>query len=445
MIPILFDTSETAFDSYGLGALRDASACTVTMEGAQYELKMDYPVEGAHFADIARNRLILAKPCQTDEPQPFRIYRITKPTKGGKVTAYARHISYDLSGIPVLPFTATSAADFAAKIKQNAAVACPFTFETDVDKEEELKILYPHSARSLLSEDEDSWQEIYGGELAFDRYKVKLLQSAGADRGLVIRYGVDLVDARMEESLADACTGILPYYWDEPNNTLVVGSVLPAPGSFDHTRILPIDVTEYIVEGTQSAAKVNEVGQMWLDENLPWLPEISMTLSYAQIHQTLRLHDTVTVQIERLGVDVKAKVSSTTWDVLRDRYESVNVGDVRESLSSDIWDASRLKHGLLDLRRIKDGSIGGRKLGGGSIGSRELADWSVIRQKLGWGAVGTAQLDDAAVTLTKCGTSITGFFTGANTFTGLRVNSRAFWIDGHAVYRDAAGNLITEN
>lgn len=445
MIPILFDASETAFDSYGLGVLRDAAACKVTMEKAQYELTMDYPVDGAHFSDIAGDRLIVAKPCQTDDPQPFRIYRITKPTKGGKVTVYARHISYDLSGIPVLPFTASSASDFATKITQNVAVSCPFAFETDVDKEEELKILYPHSARSLLSDDEESWQETYGGELVFDRYEVKLLQSAGADRGLVIRYGVDLVDARMEESMADACTGILPYYWDEPSNTLVVGSVLPAPGNFDHTRILPVDVTEYIVDGTQSIEKVNEVGQMWLDENLPWLPKISLTLSYAQIHQTLRLHDTVTVQIQRLGVDVKAKVSSTTWDVLRDRYESVNVGDVRESMSADIWDASRLKHGLLDLRRIKDGSISGKKLGSGTVGSREIADWSIIRSKLGWGAVGTAQLDDGAVSITKCGNSIVGFFTGDNTFTGLRVISRAFWIDGHAVYRDAAGNIITEN
>lgn len=444
MNPILYDVPETQFQSYGLGVLGDAISCQVTMKETQYELQMDYPVDGAHFSDIQGNRLILAKPCQTDDPQPFRIYRITKPING-RVTVYARHISYDLSGIPILPFKATSASDFATKIVQNAAVTCPFAFQTDLSVTEDLEISVPQSARSLLSENSISWQSVYGGELAFDGYTVKLLSAAGANRGVVIRYGVDLVDAKMEENIAAVYTGILPYYWNEQSETLIVGSVLPVSGAYNYTKILPVDVTEYIVDSEATQAKVEEVGQVWLDENLIGLPQISLTLSYAQINQTVRQYDTVTVKIERMGVDVMAKVTSTVYDTLNERYKSINVGDVRETFAADIYDASRLKTGLLDMKRIKDRSIGANKLGSGAVNSRVLDDGAVLREKLGWGAVGTAQLDDDAVTYAKCGSTITGYFTGANTFTGLRVNSRAFFIDGHAVYRDASGNLITEN
>lgn len=434
MIPVLYSASESSFTGYGLGSLVDVISGKVDMQDTQMELTMDYPVDGAHFSDIQPNRIILAKPCQTDDPQPFRIYRVTKPI-GGKITVYARHLSYDLSGIPVLPFTATSAADFATKIKANAAVTCPFDFETDITKEDELEVEYPVSARYLLSDNEGSWQDTYGGELVFDKYKIKLLTAAGENRGVVIRYGVDLIDAKMEENLASVYTGILPYYYDAQSKALTVGDVQYVSGTFEYQKILPVDVTEYILESELTKAKVNEVGQTWLNENMIGVPAISLTLSYAQIDQTVRLFDTVTVRIERMGIDVIAKVTSTTYDFVKERYTSVNVGDVRETFIADIYDASRLKTGLLDMKRIKEKSITESKMGGGSVSSRVLQNGAVITDKL----------EDGSVTYSKCGNSIVGYFDGTNTFQGLRVSSRRFFIDGHPVYLDASGNLITEN
>ena len=396
MIPVLFPASETAFASHGIGDLVDAISCSVDMKDEQYELSMEYPVDGSHFADIGQNKFILAKPNQTDYPQPFRVYRITKPIKG-RVTVYGRHLGYDLSGIPVQPFKATSASDFATKLTANVLVTCPFTFQTDIVKTEDLEFDYPMSAREMIIQ----WAETYGGELVFDKYTVRLVQSAGQNRGVVIRYGVDLVDATMEENISSCATGIVPYYLEAQSKHLVVGSVLNAQGTFDHVKIIPVDVSDYIVSTNPSVQDVDAVGLIWLDENSIGRPEMSLKLSYAQIGQTVRQGDTITVKVERMGIDVLAKVTQTVYDVIKERYTSVNVGDIRDTFAADIYDASRLKTGLLDLKRIKDKSITGGKMASGSVGERVIADDSVSVWKLQDHAVTEDKILDGSVTQSK--------------------------------------------
>lgn len=401
MIPILFPANATTFTNeygnlYGIGSLSKASRCFATMEGQEYELQFDYLVSGPYFSEITPNKIVFAKPNQTDNEQPFRIYRITKPVSG-KVTVYAHHLSYDLSGIPVNKFKATSAADFVTKITENVLVTCPFTFETNVVMTDDLEFDFPMSAREMISE----WAEKYKGELVFDGYTVKLLQSAGQNRGVKIRYGVDIVDATMEENISSCATGIVPYYLNSKTGAVTLGDVLNAQGTFDHTKIIPVDVSDYIVSSSPTKAKVNEVGAVWLAENAITLAEISLKLTYAQIDQVVRLGDTVSVEIDRLGIDLLAKVSSTDYDVIEERYRSVNVGDVRETFANDLWDASRLKTGLLNMKRIKDKSITNKKMGSGSVNNRTLEDGSVNTWKLDDHAVTSDKIDNGAVTSAK--------------------------------------------
>ena len=104
----LFASSATTFATNGLGILSDAISCIVyQVLNGEYELQMEYPVDGIHFSEIAQRSIITAKPDKISDEQPFRVYRITKPLNG-IVTIYARHIAYDMSGYAVTPFTAAS-------------------------------------------------------------------------------------------------------------------------------------------------------------------------------------------------------------------------------------------------------------------------------------------------------------------------------------------------
>lgn len=60
MIPILYRQEETLFQGQGLGRLASALSCVVTEErNGQYELEMEYPVDGQHSVSSASPCLIL--------------------------------------------------------------------------------------------------------------------------------------------------------------------------------------------------------------------------------------------------------------------------------------------------------------------------------------------------------------------------------------------------
>ena len=119
---VLYEQNETNFTSNGLGYLSDVTECTVSEElNGEYELEMEYPVDGIRYSEIQHRRILYVKPNPYEDPQPFRIYNINRPIDG-RVEINARHISYDLSGYTVsesedkhIPFS-TSPKMFCEKI-----------------------------------------------------------------------------------------------------------------------------------------------------------------------------------------------------------------------------------------------------------------------------------------------------------------------------------------
>ena len=217
MIPVLFDAAASTFKTNGLGRLSSAKSCKVTEErNGQFELEMDYPISGEHYGDIALSRIICAVPADGKDPQPFRIYQISKPLNG-VVTVYARHISYRLSLIPAVPTdeTASSAEGALKLLKANAAEECPFSFESDVTTEGTYTIDTPASIRSQLGGTSGSVLDVYGGEYEWDNWTVRLHKARGYDTGIVLRYGKNITDIKQEESIESTVTGVLPFWRQE--------------------------------------------------------------------------------------------------------------------------------------------------------------------------------------------------------------------------------------
>ena len=130
MIPILYSSSETHFETNGIGRLKDAISCLVTEErNGEFELEMEYPITGKYFNQLRVSNIISAVPSDGKEPEPFRIYKISKPLNG-VCNIFAEHISYQLASIPVMPFTANSFAEALQGLVDNAAQNCPFTVST---------------------------------------------------------------------------------------------------------------------------------------------------------------------------------------------------------------------------------------------------------------------------------------------------------------------------
>ena len=347
MKPVLYPSQETAFGSNGLGILTDAASCVVTEErNGAFELEMTYPVSGIHYKEIAPRCIILAKPNPVDDPQPFRVYRITKPM-GGLVTVYGEHISYDLAGVPASPFAAESAPDAMEKLKSSSAIPTPFSFWTDKDTAGTMGITAPVALRSLLGGREGSVLDIYGGEYKFDRYTVRLYNQRGQSRGASIRYGKNLTDLTQDENIAGVYTGVYPY-WSSLEGALVQlpEKILLAPGNYDFTRIMTLDLSsEFQEPPTEDQLRVR--AEAYMKANHIGVPKVSLTVSFVPLEQTeeykdigllerVELCDTVNVEFPSLGVSATAKCVRTVYDALLDRYKSVELGDARTNIADTI-------------------------------------------------------------------------------------------------------------
>lgn len=347
MTPILYPSTEEDFANNGLGILSDTVKCTVTEErNGAFELEITYPLDGIHYEDIKTRCLVMAKPNPIDDPQPFRIYRITRPLNG-LITIYAAHISYDLSGIPVSPFSASSATEAMSKLSTMAAVESPFAFWTDKSTTGTMTVSVPSSNRSLLGGSQGSILDIYGGEYKWDRYMVRLYNTRGANRGVSIRYGKNLTDIQQDENISNVYTGVYPYWVDADGNlTQLPEKIVNAPGTYDFIRILPLDLSQEFEEAP-TEAELKQAAEAYIKSNEIGVPHVSLTVSFVQLEQTeeykgmalletVLLCDTVNVEFSELGVSATAKCVRTVYDVLMNRYDSVDLGDARTNIADTI-------------------------------------------------------------------------------------------------------------
>lgn len=364
---ILFDQNEQAFTSNGLGALPDAASCIVTEErNGEYEVEMEYPLTGSHFHDIQKRRILGVKPNPYDDLQPFRIYSITKPING-IVTVHAAHLSYDTSGsiIRLFPADAGSASAAMSYLKNFSVPSTPFTFFTNVGKTGTMSVPKPSSIRSLLGGSDGSILDTFGGEYLFDKWKISLLESRGANRGVTIRYGKNMTDLEQEENDTDFYTGVYPFWYSESENGGLVtlsdnNGIVNAPGTYDFVKIMPLDLSseDFSKETTDSdgstitiekptEAELRAAAQKYISANKIGIPKVSLDVSFVMLAQseeykdfarlkTVKLCDTVTVEFEKLGVKTTAKCIKTVYNVLTGKYNSIELGEPKSSLAETV-------------------------------------------------------------------------------------------------------------
>lgn len=344
--PILFDAGETTFAGNGLGVLADAVSCIVTEErNGAFELELEYPVNGIHYVELALRRIILAEPNAAAVAQPFRIYKIARPM-GGVVEVSASHISYDLSGVPVSPFTATTAAEAFSGFSANALIENPFTFTSELATQGNFSVSVPASIRSLLGGTEGSIIDVYGGEYEFNRFNVTLRAARGQNRGVSIRYGKNLTSLEQDENCESVYTGVLGYWAGSDGGPLVVGEIAYAPGTYAVQRIQVVDFTQNY-ETQPTSAQLTASAASYVSRNKVGVPSVSLSVSFVQIGQSaeyaeiapleqVNLCDTVNVEFPALGVSATAKCVKTVYNVLTGRLDSVDIGEARGNIASTI-------------------------------------------------------------------------------------------------------------
>ena len=147
-----------------------------------------------------------------------------------------------------------------------------------------------------------------------------------------------------DENCSNVYTGVLPYWTG--NDTTVSGSVVNAPGTYDFTRILPVDFTSDFEE-QPSTAQLDNAATNYISANNIGIPEVNLTVSFVHLNQTeeyknlgiferVELGDTIKVEFAAMGVSSTARCVKTVYNTLLERYDNVELGEVKKGLADTI-------------------------------------------------------------------------------------------------------------
>lgn len=343
MIPILYEKDEATFTSNGLGRLRDCISCVVTEErNGIYECDFEYPITGVNYDRIQIGRIVGVTHDETESIQPFDIVGFTKPIDG-IVTFHCVHISYRQTRLTVTGTNINSLAD-AFTLFGTALPSNPFSYWTDKTSTGYFAAAngVPHSVREMLGGMEGSILDIYGGEYEWDIWQVRLYASRGVVRDFSIRYGVNMLNYDDEFDSQRCYSSCIPY-WTNGEVTVVGDVVSNGMTPTGRGECVPLDVSERFEE-QPTKAQVESAGLSYMQSNNTSNPTQTIKVSFVRLqdmdegaqYQNLlqcKLCDTIKVIFPDYNTSENFKIVKTVWNVLTDKYDEMELGDLSVSLA----------------------------------------------------------------------------------------------------------------
>lgn len=348
MIPILYKPDAKT----KIGWLAEASDCQCTEErNGVFELEFQYPMLGRYAAELVIDRYVKAKPNANGKNQFFHIRKVSKPING-MFTVSCEHISYALSGYPVPTVSASGNAQVAINAiltaaKNQLGKDTGFSVATtDITLSSSIALTNV-SARAALGGMSGSVLDVYGGEYEFDNHTIKLHKARGKDRGVRIAYGRNMTELKCDIDMDSAYTGIYGYVKNDNVDLHSYKAVTNSSGINAKTLIRDFSsdfsggdskITQSGLDSAVSAyAAANDINS----------PTVSMTVSFVDLSQSpeyasfsalesVGLCDTVQIYHKDLNINIKAKVIKTVYDVLRERYTSIDLGSPRANFADVI-------------------------------------------------------------------------------------------------------------
>ena len=336
MVTIHEKTAKT-FDTLGLGAISPASCVVSEKLNGIYELKMEHPYDAfGKWMRIEQERIIYAS--TPFGHQPFRIYNI-EPDMGEGIVVNARHIFYDLLDNQSWAVSFTGPADGILNTwKERFYTEMPFTFETDMTHEGEMKTERVNPVLALMGDDDDmiSFIRGCGGEIVRDHFHVRIPAARGQNRDVAIRYGKNLIGLKVNEDTADVKTRILCYgrygSFAKVDSPYIGHYVYPKIHTLENDRK---DAAELLTEAQELLSGGIDLPLINIKVDFVELTKTEEYKNYAHLEQVF-LGDLVTVINGEMNFSKTAKVISYEWDCLLERYKEVELGDFMPTLASSV-------------------------------------------------------------------------------------------------------------
>ena len=375
MYPILYEKNEQNFQSIGIAILSDCLSCTVNEElNGKYECEFSYSISGVNFEKITADRIIKVQANEVSQPQLFRIYKSSKAING-IVKFYCQHISYDLNMLVVEPFgdLLNVSANYALnQILTHTVYGHQFTVNATVGGTKKIVSQTPKSVRKWLGDDEGCIHQLYGGEFEFDNFNIKLSSNRGQDKGVKIQYGKNLKSINAELDIQSVYSSVYPYaitdkgqYKSLTEKTIEFNNA----NQYGEKRTLILDLSEEFEKGeTITESKLRTKANEYVNKNKVYQIQNNIKVDFIQLWQSkdyattaalekVKLGDFVTVLYKELGVNALAEVISYSYDSLAEKYNSIELGDAKQKLTTTLNKVTTIESGLVVEKSEREKAI----------------------------------------------------------------------------------------
>ena len=212
-------------------------------------------------------------------------------------------------------------------------------------------------------------RDVYSGTLVRDNFKVAINSTIGEDRGVVLAYGKNITDMKIEENWDDVCTKILPYTMvGDKKITLNVQEYNFEPfieledieGYSNPYGIPYAKIVEFKNEsGSEIYSKVRE----WLNNQARAyliansVPKVNYKVS-ANIDNISDIGDTIHIKHPKILIDdmyLKSTVMSIKYDAIREKYTEIEFGNFRRAIKNIFTETSALRGEITKTAEVVKG------------------------------------------------------------------------------------------
>ena len=348
----LYSPDNTDYKHNGNITLRPSSATVHPILNGAWEASLSHPLDAEGRWKYIVEEAVVKMPSFNGD-QLFRIKSREKSDMG--ITATMEPIFLDAMDdcflVSVKPSNATGQEALNLMIAPNSK----YEAESDIVTLASADFEYMNLIEALNGT-EESFLSIWGGEILYDNYKVIVDQHVGSDNGVTLRYGKNIPQNGMSESIdvRNVVTRIYPRAYNGytlSGNGYVVSSLVGNYPTFKATTITYSDVKMRIDAGEDDEAngiivcdtqeeldaaliqKCDAEYDAGLDK-----PTVSISVDMVLLQnteqykdfqnlETVSLGDTVHCINSRLEIATDARITELEYDCIRKKVTSVQIGD----------------------------------------------------------------------------------------------------------------------
>lgn len=379
----LYKSTNTNYDMNGDYTLSPLSCVFECNLNNTWLLSIENPIDQS--LDDFTIGAVIGAPTPYGDKQLFRIYDVTKDDNGIIASAFPIFLDArnDCFLWDVRPSNVTGQTALNQMITNKK-----YSASSNVTKTSTAYYVQKNLIEALNGDDDNAFLKRWGGEIAYDNYKIIVNDRIGSDNGLKVEFGFNLLGVEEQINNEDIVTRIIPKAYNGyilPNNE-TVDSPLINNYPIVYTKVIEYQDIKLIDDAqeddTENGITVCNTLEELYDalrtraqeeyENGIDLPQITYNVDMVDLSKTdlykdyknlltVNLGDTVHVKHRKLGIETSARVISMTYDCIAEKVESLVLGDYEANYFNDV---SSITHSASQVINTSNNTLMADKIAG---------------------------------------------------------------------------------